>query len=123
MSQLVIDSTIQQKMYKLGEYETCLYRSGEQNTEKIPYMVPGRAYSLVNWRYALEECGEHFDCLAPDLIGFGDSGHPEPTPGSRFEWIRIWKQQVIALLDELKIEKINVVGNSLGCQIAFRTPT
>ena len=38
---------------------------------------------------------------------------------SRFEWIRIWKKQVIALLDELKIEKVNVVGNSLGCQVAL----
>ena len=75
--------------------------------------------ACANWRYALNACGETYDCLAPDLLGFGQSGHPETLPKNRQGWMDFWVNQLIELLDELGIQKAHVVGNSLGCSIAL----
>ena len=53
MSQLVIDSSIQQQMYKLGEYETCLYRSGQQKNDKDPLFTRFRAGGIFSGQLAL----------------------------------------------------------------------
>ena len=82
-------STITQKLIQTKSYETYLNRSGEGNEETILFLHgsgPG-VFAWANWRYALEDCREQFDCLAPDLLGFGNSSHPEPLPQKRQGWI------------------------------------
>ncbi|WP_342430716.1 alpha/beta hydrolase [Neobacillus sp. FSL H8-0543] len=111
---------INQKLVKTGEFQTYLNRSGEGNKEVILFLHgsgPG-VNAWANWRYALGACSVEFDCLAPDLIGFGDSGHPEERPNTRSGWMRYWVDQCVNLLDELGIDQAHVVGNSLGCSIA-----
>lgn len=111
---------ITQKMVKTGEFQTFLNRSGEGNKEVILFLHgsgPG-VNAWANWRYALDACSAEFDCLAPDLIGFGDSGHPVERPNTRSGWMRYWVDQSVNLLDELGIAEAYLVGNSLGCIIA-----
>ncbi|MFC2949708.1 alpha/beta fold hydrolase [Virgibacillus sediminis] len=108
--------TIQTKNFK-----TYVNRSGEGNSETVLFLHgsgPG-VTAYANWRYQLEECSGQYDCLAPDLYGFGDSGHPDPLPENRQGWMRYWVDQMIELLDELKVERAHVVGNSLGCSVAL----
>ena len=50
---------------------------------------PG-VFAWANWRYALAACGEQYDCLAPDLFGFGKSSHPETLPKNRQGWMDHW---------------------------------
>ncbi|ULT58647.1 alpha/beta fold hydrolase [Neobacillus drentensis] len=112
---------IKQKVIKTKNFETFLNRTGEGNSEAILFLHgsgPG-VYAWANWRYALNACSEHYDCLAPDLLGFGNSSHPETLPKNRQGWSDLWVNQIIELLDELGIQKAHVVGNSLGCSIAL----
>lgn len=112
---------ITQETIKTENFDTYLNRSGEGNSEAILFLHgsgPG-VTSIANWRYALQTCSENYDCLAPDLFGFGQSSHPETLPKNRQGWMDQWVKQMIELLDTCGIQKAHVVGNSLGCSIAL----
>ncbi|MEH7377488.1 alpha/beta fold hydrolase [Neobacillus drentensis] len=114
-------ANITQQLVKTDNFETFVNRSGEGNYETILFLHgsgPG-VFAWANWRYALNACGETYDCIAPDLLGFGQSGHPESTPKNRQGWMDLWVNQLIELLDRYGIQKAHVVGNSLGCSIAL----
>ncbi|KKK39132.1 hydrolase [Mesobacillus campisalis] len=114
-------TSITQTVIKTDGYETYLNRSGEGNSEAVLFLHgsgPG-VTAIANWRYALEACSERYDCLAPDLFGFGQSSHPDTLPKNRQAWMDQWVVQMIGLLDELGIQKAHVVGNSLGCSVAL----
>jgi len=114
-------ANITQQLVKTDNFETFVNRSGEGNSETILFLHgsgPG-VFAWANWRYALNARGETYDCIAPDLLGFGQSGHPESTPKNRQGWMDLWVNQLIELLDRYGIQKAHVVGNSLGCSIAL----
>lgn len=114
-------ANITQQLVQTDNFETFVNRSGEGNSETILFLHgsgPG-VFAWANWRYALNSCGEQYDCIAPDLLGFGQSGHPEILPKNRQGWMDLWVNQLIELLDVLGIQKAHVVGNSLGCSIAL----
>ncbi|MEH7483404.1 alpha/beta hydrolase [Neobacillus drentensis] len=114
-------ANITQQLVKTDNFETFVNRSGEGNSEFILFLHgsgPG-VFAWANWRYALNACGETYDCIAPDLLGFGQSGHPESLPKNRQGWMDLWVNQLIELLDRYGIQKAHVVGNSLGCSIAL----
>ncbi len=101
---------------KTGSYETYLNRAGEGNEEAILFLQgsgPG-ATAWSNWQFALPALGDSYDCLAPDLIGYGNSDHPDDPPEGVTPWLEIWINQQIELLDNLGISKAHLVGNSMG---------
>ena len=104
-------------------YGTFLNRAGRGNGEAILLLHgsgPG-ANAWSNWQFVLPTLGERFDCLAPDLVGFGESEHPRPEeyPVGMKAWLDVWVEQGLGLLDELGIEKAHVVGNSMGGAVAL----
>ncbi len=107
---------------KTGAYETYFYRAGIGNSEAILFIHgsgPG-ATAWSNWQYALPFFSEKgFDCIAPDLIGFGMSEHPSSLPKGIRSWMRLWVDQIKLLLDTLEIKRTHLVGNSLGGAIAL----
>lgn len=112
---------ITSKHVETQDYLTFLNESGEQHKETILFLHgsgPG-VTAIANWKPALEELGEHFHCLAPDLYGFADSSHPEAPLKNRQAWMDEWIKQIVQLLDDLQLDKVHVVGNSLGCSIAL----
>ncbi|CAM5617109.1 hypothetical protein ATER59S_05805 [Aquamicrobium terrae] len=54
--------------------------------------------------------GHSFLRLAPDLVGYDQSTHPDPAPRGPREWMRLSVHQLIGLLDALNIEKAHLVG-------------
>lgn len=66
------------------------------------------------WRHQLESLSEQAYILAPDLPGFGDSPLSD-SPGSMNDYV----QQVIAFMDEQKIEQAVLGGCSMGGYILF----
>src|SRR4051812_21225754 len=72
--------------------------------------------SRASWDPVVPTLVEHFDVLAVDLPGFGDSpslpGGVEPSPGAL-------AAAVAELLDDLGVEEPAVVGNSVGGWVAL----
>ena len=104
-----------------GNYTTHCERSGAGNAETILFLHgsgPG-VTAWSNWQFALPALADKFQCLAPDLIGFGATEHPKNPPSGMRSWMRLWIDQCLALLDAQKLEKVHVVGNSMGGAIAL----
>lgn len=104
-----------------GTYKTFLNRSGEGQDERILFLHgsgPG-VTGWSNWQFALPFFDDKFDAISPDLVGFGATQHPENPPTGMRNWMRLWVDQSLALLDALKIEKAHLVGNSMGGAIAL----
>jgi 2-hydroxy-6-oxonona-2,4-dienedioate hydrolase len=68
-----------------------------------------------NYRRVLADFGAHYRCLALDFPGFGVSdpveGHPMMTAGA----------SVLRLLDGLGLDRVDVIGNSMGGIVAVNT--
>lgn len=73
---------------------------------------PG-ANASTNWEWQLGELGELRN-IAPDVIGFGRSTHPDPPPLGVKAFTELRVRALIALLDELGIDRVTLVGNSMG---------
>ena len=109
-------SEVTNAVIRTGDYETYLNRLGEGQAEAILFLHgsgPGST-AWATWQYALAALAEEFDCLAPDLIGFGQSEHPEDLPQGAAAWFEVWMNQLSKLVDNLGLSKVHLVGNSIG---------
>ena len=84
-------------------------------------LVHGFCQSSIFWKPTLGRLPEDYRGIAVDLKGFGDSDKPEGPYG-----IPVFADEVLALVDELGLGRIVLVGNSMGgvvCQsFATRYP-
>lgn len=106
---------MQTSSIQTGSFQTLLNEAGENNDITILLLHgsgPG-ANAMSNWQYALPFLAENYHCLAPDIAGFGLSQHDSPPNGTS-QWIDVWVQQQIDLLDAKGIEQAHIVGNSMG---------
>ncbi|MDQ0257107.1 2-hydroxymuconate-semialdehyde hydrolase [Evansella vedderi] len=104
-----------------GDYQTFFYEAGEKTAQTVIFLHgsgPG-ASAKTNWEGVLPAIGEHFYAVAPDLLGFGDTDHPEEYPENGAKWMSARVDQIISLMDTLEIEKAHLVGNSLGGVISL----
>jgi 2-hydroxymuconate-semialdehyde hydrolase len=100
----------------VGDYEFALNESGDRANPAIVFLHgsgPG-ATGLSNWAGVLGDLGDAHYCLAPDVIGFGDSTHPDPPPAGLAPFTDLRLDTLIGLLDELGLDKATFVGNSMG---------
>lgn len=70
----------------------------------------------ANWQHAIPSLAEGSRVVALDLVGFGSTERPEDVRYS----LRTWTDHVWNFLDALGIEKVSVIGNSLGGRIAMQ---
>jgi 2-hydroxymuconate-semialdehyde hydrolase len=73
--------------------------------------------AMANWRLvipALVEAGHRV--IAPDLVGFGRTVPPAGHDYSMASWVG----HAVALLDELGLDRVDLVGNSFGGALALR---
>jgi 2-hydroxymuconate-semialdehyde hydrolase len=113
--------TITNAEIQTGAVRTFYNRCGEDQAETVLFLHgsgPG-VTAWSNWQLALPFFDDQFHCLAPDLVGFGASQHPENPPTGMRNWMRLWVDQCLALLDALKIDTAHLVGNSMGGAIAL----
>ena len=76
-----------------------------------------------NWEHLLPVfAGAGYFAVAPDVLGFGDSEHPDPQPaGGMPEYTDMRVAALVALLDELGVQKAHFIGNSMGAMLTLRT--
>ncbi len=71
----------------------------------------------ANFGANLPALAEHFRCLILDQPGFGASERPETYDRN---YLRIASDAVLGLLDELGLDHVHLVGNSMGGAVAVR---
>ncbi|MFF2449707.1 alpha/beta fold hydrolase [Neobacillus sp. NPDC058068] len=104
-----------------GDYQTFFHEGGVPSAETIIFLHgsgPGVS-AKSNWQHILPHFKENFHVVAPDIFGFANTDHPETYPKNGAEWMNERIKQVLALMDELGVEKAHLVGNSLGGVIAL----
>ena len=68
-----------------------------------------------NWRPIYDALSENYRVIAPDQVGFNRTQPDGPVAYGR----KLWTDHALALVDELGIERFDVVGNSMGGAIAL----
>ena len=71
----------------------------------------------LTWKPVMERLAGRFDLIAPDLRGFGQSGHPNPAPSDKVG-ADIHTADLVGLLDALGLEKVGIVSHDVGAYIA-----
>jgi pimeloyl-ACP methyl ester carboxylesterase len=71
--------------------------------------------ALANWRFTIPVISQSYRALAPDLIGFGRTRTDRPPKVDLDAWV----EHVTEFLDALRVERVHLVGNSMGGAIAL----
>ncbi len=112
---------IQTRMIQTGDYKTHIMEGGNTSSDSIIFLHgsgPGVS-AKSNWQHVLPSFVNKYHVVAPDMYGFGRTNHPEVPPENGVKWLRARVNQIIALMDEMNIEKAHLVGNSLGGVISL----
>ncbi len=90
-------------------------------------LVHGFGASKQHWRHNQDFLGEHFNCYAIDLLGFGESSQPSATlnyetckENSIKYSFELWATQISTFCSEIIGSPVYLVGNSIGGVIALR---
>ena len=70
------------------------------------------ADSFGNWRGCLARFAEHYYVYAVDMVGFGCTDKPDPEHYSYTQQAR--NQHIIAVIETLGLDSVNLIGNSMG---------
>ena len=92
---------------KLG-FSVFYFEAGNPDQPAI-MMIHGLGDEADTWRYQIAPLAENHHVIAMDLPGFGRSDHIRQayTP-------ELMKQSILELMDVLGLEKVTLVGSSLG---------
>ncbi|MCC7411165.1 MAG: alpha/beta hydrolase [Gammaproteobacteria bacterium] len=101
-----------------GEVDACgvrtrYYTAGDDGP--IAVLVHGGgagADSVGNWRGVLALLAQNLRVYAIDMVGFGRSSKPDPAACPYTQQRRV--EHVIATIEALGLERVNLVGNSMG---------
>ena len=77
-------------------------------------LLHGCPFSSFVWRKVIPQLSDNFRCLAPDLLGLGDTETPAGADWS----LPAQEAMVLGFLDTLDIERASVVGHDHGGAIA-----
>lgn len=109
----------------VGDVTFHLLESGPADAPTLLFLHgsgPG-ANAQTNWEWQLGELGDEFHCIAPDIVGFGNSTHPDPAPQGLREFTELRVRTLLALLDQLGLASVTLVGNSMGGIISLALTT
>ncbi len=114
MSTVPILPGITSKMIDTDRIKTHVLFSGEEGVPVL--LLHGNASSATYWEEIMLKLPEGFRGIAPDLRGYGDTEDKliDATRG-----MGDWVDDLMALLDALKVEKFHAVGHSMGGTIVF----
>lgn len=98
-----------------GDVRTHLHEAGSGPPVLLLHGSGPGVSAWANWRLVLPRLAEHFRVIAPDQLGFGGTGRPADGRYGRARWTA----HAVAVLEALEMERVSVVGNSMGGAIAL----
>jgi pimeloyl-ACP methyl ester carboxylesterase len=84
------------------------------SSKKNLVLVHGLGASAERWEFIIPKFSKHYSVFVPDLIGFGYSDKPNVDYTTEF-----FTKFLSSFLQTLGLEKTNIMGSSLGGQIAI----
>ncbi|MCX6459431.1 MAG: alpha/beta fold hydrolase [Actinobacteria bacterium] len=106
---------VESRMIDIGGVATHVTHAGDGVAVLLLHGSGPGVSAAANWRLAIPALSERFRVIAPDQLGFGLTGPPADGVYS----MQAWVAHVVAVLDELGIERAHVVGNSFGGAVAL----
>jgi pimeloyl-ACP methyl ester carboxylesterase len=70
----------------------------------------------ANWQHTLPALARHARVLAPDIVGYGETERPADVRYS----LRTWTDHVWSFLDAVGLDRVSIIGNSLGGRLALQ---
>jgi pimeloyl-ACP methyl ester carboxylesterase len=99
-----------------GGFRTHYHDAGEGAPVLLVHGSGPGVSAWANWRHCVPVLAEVARVVAPDLVGYGASDKPNDLSYG----LRLWTNHVWAFLDALGLDRVSVVGNSLGGRIALQ---
>jgi len=78
-------------------------------------LIHGMGCSCLEWSENIDSLADHSTVIAVDMVGFGKSDKPDGYDYSPVNQART----LIKFLEHLHVEKVHLVGNSLGGRVAI----
>lgn len=92
-----------------------IYTASGNPSNPLVILIHGWLSHRGVWRTTVPALRDHFYCVAVDLLGFGDNEKPD---GGDYR-IATQAQRIVALANELGFKTFNLIGHSMGGQIAL----
>lgn len=74
----------------------------------------------ANWENVMAGLGDRFHCIAPDILGFGESSHPDPQPQGFKANAEVRIDALLQMLETMGVSRVTLVGNSMGGMYSLR---
>lgn len=104
------------KSIRTGDFTTNYHDYGQGGVPVVFIHGSGPGVTAwANWRLVLPKISASRRALAPDMVGFGYTERPQ---GIAFT-MEVWGRQLLDFIDALKLEVVDLVGNSFGGALAL----
>src|SRR3972149_9789420 len=92
------------KFVEVGDYRVAYYEEGDGDPLLLLHGCP---FSSFIWRKVIPLLSGEYRCLAPDLLGLGDTEAPAAADWS----LPAQAGMIIGFLDALGLQAVNIVGH------------
>lgn len=104
----------QKRFYEEAGRKICYVDEGEG--ERTVLFLHGNTGGIHHWESSIQRLSRHYRCLALDLPGWWGSGSTE----GESEWtLSSYREAVVRFLRGMGVPRVDLVGHSMGGQIAL----
>lgn len=113
---LIISCTNSRSSYAISFDGNHIYYNDKGKNEPTIVFIHGFSITKEFWDYQVNQLSNEYRTVSIDLAGFGESDT------MRQNWtIEAFGKDVVAVINKLKLEKVVLVGVSMGATVAFET--
>lgn len=105
----LIVTEFEQKFIDVGGLRTRYARAGRSGDPKV-LMLHGTGGHWESFAANLDAFSKHFECFAIDMAGCGFTDKPDKATYEIADYV----EHIVAFLDTMQIDRVHVVGVSLG---------
>jgi len=105
----------QGKMIDVAGIRTHYHEQGEGEPLLLIHGSGPGVTAWANWRLVFPILSAHFHLYAPDVVGFGYT----ERPGNIQYSVDLWVNHLISFIESKNLQRVSIVGNSMGGALAL----